>query len=103
MGSVFNDIQQDVDKSRILNKELHPDDDRYTPVNDEIAFVSSWLNSRIAWIEEQLRKETAIEDVEDNDTNSKKVYNVYGQMMPLDMKLPKGIYIIDGKKVLIKE
>ena len=103
LGSVFNDIQQDVDKSRILNKELHPDDDRYTPVNDEIAFVSSWLNSRIAWIEEQLRKETAIEDVEDNDTNSKKVYNVYGQMMSLDMKLPKGIYIIDGKKVLIKE
>ena len=53
--------------------------------------------------EEQLRKETAIEDVEDNDTNSKKVYNVYGQMMSLDMKLPKGRYSIDGKKVLIKE
>lgn len=103
LSSVFNSVQQDVNKSRILNKELHPDDDRYTPIGDEIAFVSSWLSNRIVWIEEQLRKETSIEAVQGNDVNDKRVYNIYGQTMPMGVKLPNGIYVIDGKKILIKD
>lgn len=102
LNSVFGNIQQDVDNSRILNKELHPHDDRYTPVNDEMSYISYWLENRIEWITAQLQKECIIESVQGSEENNKKVYNIYGQVMPLNQKLPKGIYIIDGKKVLIK-
>ena len=50
---------------------------------------------------------TAIEGVKEDATHMKKgeVYDLTGRKLSIDLtkqKLPKGIYIIDGQKVLVK-
>lgn len=100
--SNLDSYRQDINKSRILNKEIFPFDDKFTPIEEEIDSTINWVYNRVDWISEQLRKETSVETIENDITNDKKIYNLYGQELPSDKNLPKGIYIINGKKVLIK-
>ena len=100
--SELDSYRQDINKSRILNKEIFPFDDEFTPIEEEIDSTINWVYNRVDWISEQLRKKTSVETLENDITNNKKIYNLYGQELPSDKNLPQGIYIINGKKVLIK-
>lgn len=100
--SVFNDYKEDINKSRILNEEIYPYDDTFTPIEEEIESTLNWMDNRIEWISEQLKKETSVENLMNDVAVYKKIYNIYGQEIPSNENLQKGIYIIDGKKVLIK-
>ena len=98
---IFNNKEEDINKSRILNKEIYPDE-TYTPIEDEIKTTIDWLYDRINWISLQLEKETFIDTVDDDSIKECKIYNIYGQKISQNSILSKGIYIINGKKVLIK-
>lgn len=100
--SAFDNYKEDINKSRILNKEIYPHDDNFTHIEEEIESTLSWINNRINWISEQLKNETSVNVINKDITKEIGIYNIYGQRIPSRQNLSKGIYIIDGKKVLIK-
>ena len=59
------------------------------------------LQNLVFWTENGL---TDIEEIEDGQNQSKdEVYDLMGRLINLDPdQLPKGIYLINGKKTLIK-
>lgn len=101
LNNVLDNSENGINNSRILGSNLFYDD-WYTPIEDEIEFAIDWMSDRIKWIDEQLKYETSIEIVEGDCAKSVGIYNVYGQRLPSIPRFSKGIYIIDGKKVLIK-
>ncbi|MBO7230668.1 MAG: CotH kinase family protein [Bacteroidaceae bacterium] len=100
--STFDNYKEDINKSRILNKEIYPYDDKFTPIEEEIESTLIWIDNRINWISEQLKNETSVNVLSKDITKETCIYNIYGQKLPSKQNLPNGIYIIDGKKVLIK-
>ena len=44
----------------------------------------------------------SIETIENNDAKTNEIYTITGVKMPKNAKLKKGIYIINGKKTVIK-
>ena len=100
--SAFDNYKEDINKSRILNKEIYPHDDNFTHIEEEIESTLSWINNRINWISEQLKNETSVNVINKDITKEIGIYNIYGQRIPSRQNLSNGIYIIDGKKVLIK-
>ena len=58
--SAFDNYKEDINKSRILNKEIYPHDDNFTHIEEEIESTLSWINNRINWISEQLKNETSV-------------------------------------------
>ena len=100
--SAFDNYKEDINKSRILNKEIYPHDDNFTHIEEEIESTLSWIDNRINWISEQLKNETSVNVINKDITKEIGIYNIYGQRIPSRQNLSKGIYIIDGKKVFIK-
>lgn len=101
----------------ILDEQLNVDDlkeqDPYTSIGWDFAGTWGWDKSNYDFPVLKLfgyvpyKIETGIENVNVNDNananvNTKGVFDLSGRRVNNNGKLPKGIYVVDGKKVIVK-
>lgn len=101
--SYYDDLSEKkgegITKSRALYCSVYKDQKPST-MDEEMNFAKTWMKNRIEWIDGQLTK-TSIEELPALDMPSA-VYNIYGRKIGGRERLERGIYIIDGRKVLVK-
>ena len=78
----------------------------YNLVADDVRKIDEWMSARLEWIDEQLRKETHVEVVEE-EYKVPCIYTLDGRLVSFGtestpVKLPRGIYIRNGKKITVK-
>lgn len=93
------DICRELDSKRWVRSS-------YNLVADDIKIIDEWMSDRLEWIDEQLRKETNIKVVEE-EYKVPCIYTLDGRLVSFGtestpVKLPKGIYIRNGKKFIVK-
>ncbi|MBQ8190627.1 MAG: CotH kinase family protein [Bacteroidaceae bacterium] len=90
-----------INKSRHLNK-IRWDDDAIplaTEINDAVQF----LKDQFAWIDSQLQSDIAsIENSVTAEKNRTVIYDLLGRKVGNSARLKKGIYIVNGQKVVIR-
>jgi hypothetical protein len=61
------------------------------------------MSARLEWIDEQLMKETSVNAVKEEQSNSC-IYTLDGRKVLSDAKemIPSGIYIKDGRKYIVR-
>lgn len=77
----------------------------YQPNNefkDDVALVDDWLTRRMEWLNENINEEYAtIKEIEnDGDETFDGIYSIWGT--EVDRILLPGIYIVNGRKVMVK-
>ncbi|MBR5803665.1 MAG: CotH kinase family protein [Bacteroidaceae bacterium] len=91
-----------INESRQINKQRW--DDNNTILATEIEDAASWLRKRFEWINVQLQSD--VESIEDlptsKENNTQTIYDLSGRKMDSERTLQKGIYIINGNKVVIR-
>lgn len=76
---------------------------RYNLVADDVRIIDEWMSARLEWIDEQLMKETSVNAVKEEQSNSC-IYTLDGRKVLSDAKemIPSGIYIKDGRKYIVR-
>ena len=91
-----------INESRLANKQRW--NDNATTLATEIDNTMSWLEKRFEWIDTQLQVEAeGIEDLPaSKETATKTIYDLSGRKVTDRHTQQKGIYIINGKKTVIR-
>ncbi len=100
-------VSQDLNFKRwnILGSYVHQNWQACGSYDGEVDIVKNYISDRIAWIDNKLGFDaTGIADVDAAQTvTDNHVYSLDGRDLGTDTKnLPKGIYIYDGRKLLVR-
>ena len=72
--------------------------------DSEIEYIKNWITHRIIYLDKKFLYYlySSITDIPvEQHNNTISIYNLQGQKMPVNQKLPKGIYIYQNKKYII--
>lgn len=90
-----------INESRVVNQKRW--DDNAPLLSAEIDETAQWIKERIEWIDSQLHSDIdGIENIVVPEENVQTVYDLYGRKMDNITTLDKGVYIINGKKILVR-
>jgi len=72
--------------------------------NKEIAYITDWINKRMPYLDQDIFPESLsnITNINKESVNDNKLYNLNGQIINDKKNLRKGIYIRNGRKIVIK-
>lgn len=92
---------EDLDISRYFDSQRWKNS-TFESLEEEIEKVDAWMRERIVWIEENIKLPVCVEHVSvDESEQNKGVWLLDGRKLNGNMPIPAGLYIIDGKKLLI--
>lgn len=112
-NTLYDDLTQNLydinlNKGEAINKSRHLNyirwDDNATTLITEIDDVAKWIKERIEWIDTQLESDIVgiKHTISSEESVITTIYDLYGRKIDDIENLQKGIYIINGKKVIIK-
>ena len=107
-GLTQNLYDINLNKGEAINKSRHLNyirwDDNATTLITEIDDVAKWIKERIEWIDTQLESDIVgiKHTISYDESATTTIYDLYGRKIDDIENLQKGIYIINGKKVIIK-
>lgn len=92
---------EDLDISRYFDSQRWKKS-TFESLEEEIDKVDAWMRERIVWIEENIKLPVCVEHVSvDESEQNRGVWLLDGRKLNGKMPIPAGLYIIDGKKLLI--
>lgn len=98
LTSFFDDLcsvyGEDLEKSRRFDSERY-NRNNLNSLETEIELVESWIREQILWIDEQLSNLYEKESLDG-------VFLLDGRKVDSSIELPTGLYIINGKKMLLR-
>lgn len=105
---LYNDFQLEYGEALDISREMDArrwGKTSYKRVADDVDIIDKWLQERIVWIDEQLKIETSIEMVE-NEEPASGIYTLDGRKVDTEgfstATLSPGIYIANGRKIIVR-
>ena len=102
LDELYSVYGEELENCRLLDSQRWKKS-TFRSLDEEISIVDTWMKERVLWIDEQLGFEVAVENVRYPDSEHKNgVWLLDGRKMDEEKPLPAGLYIIDGRKRLIR-
>ncbi len=102
LDELYSVYGEELENCRLLDSQRWKKS-TFRSLDEEISIVDTWMKERVLWIDEQLGFEVAVENVRYSDSEHKNgVWLLDGRKMDEEKPLPAGLYIIDGRKRLIR-